>query len=91
MTILPIPIDLVSPFIEMMKRNNTRADAENKAAAEAKVVAAATQPAPLPPAAPPPAFRRRKIRPVCSIRSRSRSTSRDSSDSAQFIARDCRL
>lgn len=35
MTILPIPIDLVSPFIEMMKRNNRRADAED-AAAEAK-------------------------------------------------------
>jgi len=49
MTILPIPIDLVSPFIEMMKRNNTRADAEDKAAAEAKAVsvAAAVQPAPL--------------------------------------------
>lgn len=39
MTILPIPIDLVSPFIEMMKRNNVRADAEDKAAADAKVVA----------------------------------------------------
>ena len=39
MTILPIPIDLVSPFIEMMKRNNTRADAEDKAAADAKSAA----------------------------------------------------
>ena len=39
MTILPIPIDLVSPFIEMMKRNNTRADAEDKAAADAKASA----------------------------------------------------
>ena len=39
MTILPIPIDLVSPFIEMMKRNNTRADAEDKATADAKSAA----------------------------------------------------
>ena len=39
MTILPIPIDLVSPFIEMMKRNNSRADAEDKAAAEARPAA----------------------------------------------------
>ena len=39
MTILPIPIDLVSPFIEMMKRSNTRADAEDKAAADVKAAA----------------------------------------------------
>ncbi|HLJ56117.1 MAG TPA: SPFH domain-containing protein [Chthonomonadaceae bacterium] len=52
MTILPIPIDLVSPFIEMMKRNNVRADAEDKAAAEAKALAAGAQPSPLVAAAP---------------------------------------
>ncbi len=46
MTILPIPIDLVSPFIEMMKRNNRRADAEDNAsevADAARIDAAAVQ------------------------------------------------
>ena len=57
MTILPIPIDLVSPFIEMMKRNNTRADAEDKAAAQAATPApaVAASPVPSPIAAAPPA------------------------------------
>jgi len=58
MTILPIPIDLVSPFIEMMKRNNSRADAEDKAAAEARpaaqpAVAAGEGQAQIPPAPVP--------------------------------------
>lgn len=52
MTILPIPIDLVSPFIEMMKRNNSRADAEDKAAEEAKSLSSGAAPASALPSAP---------------------------------------
>jgi regulator of protease activity HflC (stomatin/prohibitin superfamily) len=54
MTILPIPIDLVSPFIEMMKRNNSRADADDKAAADRAAVPPPASAAPTTiPAAPP--------------------------------------
>src|SRR5207253_9678394 len=48
MTILPIPIDLLSPFLEMMKRNNAREDAADRAAAgppASATVAAPAQPA----------------------------------------------
>ena len=56
MTILPIPIDLVSPFIEMMKRNNARAEAADSATAAANGAAApvTSSPAPQPLAAAPP-------------------------------------
>ena len=39
MTILPLPIDLISPFVEMAKRHNAKAEAEEKlekASAEAE-------------------------------------------------------
>ena len=54
MTILPIPIDLVSPFIEMMKRNNANAEAADRAAAEAKALSAAAAAPSAPLTAAPP-------------------------------------
>lgn len=50
MTILPVPIDLISPFVEMMKRNNANADAR-----QAAQTAATTAAPPLPPSALPAA------------------------------------
>jgi hypothetical protein len=44
MTILPIPVDLLTPFVEMAKRANEQGKAEEKAKAEA----ASAPPASLP-------------------------------------------